>query len=631
VCGIAGVVLAAGRAPDRGVVEAMTASLLHRGPDASGIHVAPGVAFGHRRLSIVDLSPLSAQPMVTTAGQALTYNGEIYNWKSLRGDLEREGEAFCSAGDTEVLLLALRRWGTAALGRLEGMFAFGYWDASLRRLTLARDRFGEKPLYYAPIGADGRGGVVFASEMRAMLAHPDLHAARAIDEAAVAQFFLHEFVPAPRTILRGVHKLCAGEALTWTEEGGVVLERYYDPFVPSRRRTPISDADAVRELVRLTERATAARLDADVPVGVFLSGGLDSSLLAACAVRAHPRVNTFTVAFDDASFDESTHARRVAHHLGTTHVEHRISTGSLLDVVPGVLDFMDEPHSDSSLLPMTLLAREARREVTVALGGEGGDELLGGYPTFLLEQALSRVAPAPGWIGETVRRVARVLPVNAASFSLAFMARQLAQGIDAEGARRHASFLAPLLPADLARLAGPRLTPADLGLAFDATVASSVGVDTWFDVATAFYLKVYLGEGVLTKVDRATMRASLEGRAPLLDRKLAEFCLSLPPRMAIRGRTTKWLMREALRPLVPRFIVRRPKKGFGAPIGAWLRGPLRGLAEAALSTDGVAAGGWLDPKRVRAMLDEHVSGRRDHRKAVYTALVFEHWRQRWRC
>jgi asparagine synthase (glutamine-hydrolysing) len=364
-------------------------------------------------------------------------------------------------------------------------------------------------------------------------------------------------------------------------------------------------------------------------VGVFLSGGLDSSFIAACAVRDHPRVKTFTIGFDDASFDESGHARLVAQHLGTEHIEHRLSTRTMLDLVPSTLDWMDEPLGDSSLVPMTLLAREVRSEVKVVLGGDGGDEILAGYPTFAVGQALSHLPPWPAALARHARALAAALPVGGGSFSVSFTARQLAQGLDATGARRHAAWLAPLVPSALLRVAGPRLRIEALANAFDAVDAAVAGAPTDFDAATAFYLKLYLGEGVLTKVDRATMRVSLEARAPLLDRGVADFCLSLPRRFRVRRGTTKWLMREAIKPLVPASIVGRPKKGFGAPVGAWLRGPLRSLAEATLAPDRLREGGWLDPQSISTMLSAHVHGRADYRKPLYAALVFEHWRQRW--
>ncbi len=627
MCGIVGLVLAGGAPVDRGLVDAMNERLAHRGPDGRGVWVAPGVGFGQGRLAILDLSEAAAQPMVE-GDDALTFNGEIYNFAALRDELAAGGATFRSSGDTEVLLRALARWGEGALGRAQGMFAFGHWSARERRLLLARDRFGKKPLYYAPFGPEGRGGLAFASELRALLVVPEVRAGARVDATALAQFMTHEYVPAPRSILENVRKLLPGEALVWRDGGPIARRAYYAPPFGARRAGGDPD-ELAGELTRLVTLATNDRLVADVPVGVFLSGGLDSSFVAACAVRAHPRVKTFAIGFDDPSFDESSHARAVAEHLGTEHVEERLSAAALLDVVPGALDWLDEPFADSSFLPTCLLARVARRHVTVALGGDGGDEILAGYPTFVAARASNWLPPLPPPLARAARKVAGLAPASDANLSLGFKLRQFAQGLEGRGALRHARWLAPLAPDELAALAGPALGPDAVARSFEADADATRGVAGDFDAATAFYLRLYLGEGVLTKVDRATMRVSLEARAPLLDTRVVEFCLGLDPALCLRGTTTKWLMRRALAPMVPRSIVERPKKGFGAPVGAWLRGPLEGLMRETLSPDRLKAGGWFDPRAVAALVDDHVARRADHRKPLWALIVFEHWRKRW--
>nr|BAL56291.1 asparagine synthase, glutamine-hydrolyzing [uncultured delta proteobacterium] len=628
MCGIAGVVLQGGASIDRATLQEMTDRLAHRGPDAQGLWLAPGVGLGHRRLSILDLSEAAAQPMIARNGRsALTFNGEIYNFATLREQLTAFGEQFVSSGDTEVLLHALERWGTEALSRIHGMFAFGYWDHDNRTLLLARDRFGKKPLYYAPFGPDGIEGLAFASELRALMAHPRVRAERALDPIALVQFLVHECVPAPRSILANVRKLLPGEMLIWRDGTGLSVQSYYTPRY--HRNTTGDPESLARELISRVQQATRDRLVADVPVGVFLSGGLDSSFVAACAVRAHPRVKTFSIGFDDPSFDESAHARAVAQHLGTEHVEERLSLQTMLDLVPSTLDWMDEPLADSSFIPTTLLARVARREVTVALGGDGGDEILSGYPTFVVDRALRWLPALPSTMAAAARWCAELIPPSDANFSLGFKLRQFAQGLDAHGARRHAQWLAALIPNDIGKLIGPAIPRDAVTHAFEAVDRAANGTSNDFDAATAFYLRVYLSEGVLTKVDRATMRVSLEARAPLLDTRVVEFCLGLDPSMRVRGRTTKWLMRKALASMVPAEIIQRPKKGFGAPVGAWLRGPLRPLLQETLSTFRLRDAGWFRPESVHAMIEAHVSGRADLRKPLYALLVLEHWRQRW--
>ncbi len=627
MCGIAGLALPDDALPDPALVQAMCDRLAHRGPDGHGVHALPGCTFGHRRLSIVDLSPLGAQPMRSPDGSSmLTFNGEIYDFVALRDELTAAGYTFRSRSDTEVLLHALDAWGHRALDRVHGMFAFGHYDAPTRTLTLARDRFGKKPLYYAPLGDEsGRGGIAFASELAALLVHPEVHARREVDPVAVAQYLTHEFVPQPRSILAGVRKLGPGERLRWTARDGVSVERWWAPRTGVRLRG--DERELTQELSRRVERAVARRLVADVPVGVFLSGGIDSSFVAACAAATHPRVKTFAIGFDDPTFDERTHAELVARHLGTDHVTEVLSERALIDLVEPTLDAMDEPHADSSILPTTMLARLARRSVTVALGGDGGDETLAGYPTFVVDQVLSRL-PTSASAGRLLATLARLVPATDGNFSTAFKLQQMSQGLKARGAERHARWLAPMDPDALPSLLGSALRGGASG-ALDAARASGVGAATDFDAATAFYLQVYLAEGVLQKVDRATMKVSLEARAPLLDTEVVTFCLALPEHLRLRGTTTKYLLRRALGSRVPREILERPKKGFGAPVGRWLRGPLRELLLDTLSPVRLRATGWFEPAAVQRLLDEHLSGARDHRKVLYSLLVLEHWRRRW--
>lgn len=577
MCGIAGFVLAGGAPPDARVAHTMTRMLAHRGPDGQGVHTEPGVALGHRRLSILDLSDNASQPMRDEAGRTLVFNGELYNFAAVREVLRSLGHSFRSTGDTEVLLRALGQWGPEALERFHGMLALAHWERDARTLLLARDRFGKKPLYYAPFGPEGREGLAFASELRALLAHPRVWAEREVDTAALAQYLLHEYIPAPRSALRNVRKLLPGEQLLWRDGEGLRTSRFYN--LRWHRDTRGSEKELCAQFLDVVTEATRDRLVADVPVGVFLSGGLDSSLLAACAVRAHPRVKTFSIAFDDPTFDESEHARAVARHLGTQHTEERISEGDLLSLVPSTLDWIDEPFADGSLVPTSLLARITRPHVTVVLGGDGGDELLAGYPTFWVDRALRAVPALPQGLTRLLLRAARRVPPEDGSMSLAFRLQQFAQGLGASGAERHARWLAPMPPEDALGLLGPllRREPFPEQNLWEPTRAAVADTRNPFDAATAFYLRMYLAEGVLTKVDRATMRYSLEARAPLLDTRVVQWCLGLDPALRLKGRTTKYLMRRALRGLLPASILERPKKGFGAPLGRWLRGPLSGL------------------------------------------------------
>jgi len=627
MCGLAGIALAEPSPDAVDSVARMTGRLAHRGPDDHGIWSSDGIVLGHRRLAIVDLGPTSRQPMVDTkTGSALVFNGEIYNHKALRARLESAGERFGSTGDTEVLLRALVVGGEAALERVDGMFAFAFWDASSRRLLLARDRFGEKPLYYALFGPDGRRGIAFASELRALMTCPAVREEATLDPTAMVQFLVHEFVPAPRTILAGVRKLCAGELLDWRHGRGARARRYYEAPVNDVGRTRGDEGELVERLRDAMIRSTALRLEADVPVGVLLSGGLDSTFVTACAVRATSRVQTFSVGFEDATYDETSHARTVAQAFGTEHHEERLSSQRMLELVPSLLADMDEPLADSSLLPTQLVASIARRHVKVVLSGDGGDEILAGYPSFVAGRLTSWMPPLPRLVAAALQRAAAVLPVDGGNLSTPFLARQFAAGLAARGGARDAAWLAPVPPGSLARVVGPAIPPSALAGALDAVHAATAGVRDDFARRTAFYLRLYLAEGVLTKLDRATMRVSLESRAPLLAREVVELCLGLPEKHRLRGRTTKRLMRLALRDWAPPAIIRRPKKGFGAPVGEWLRGPLLELARATLSPARIRDAGWLSPEVVAATLDAHAAGTGDHRKTLYAFLVLHAWR-----
>jgi asparagine synthase (glutamine-hydrolysing) len=628
VCGIAGWVARDKGDIDESVLRAMARSIAHRGPDGEGVWITAGVGLAHRRLSILDLSDAASQPMISPRnGSVLVFNGEIYNFARVRDQLAGHGESFTSSGDTEVLHHALDRWGEDALPRVHGMFAFAYWHPGRRELLLARDRFGKKPIYYAPLGGErGVDGVIFASEMRALLAHPRVRAERSIDPVALAQYLTHEYVPAPRSILGNVRKLLPGQMLRWRDGVGFRIVPYYAPR--HHRATKGRPKELVQRFTDLVQEATRERLVADVPVGIFLSGGLDSSFVAACATKVHPHVKTFSVGFDDPSFDESRHARAVAEHLGTEHIEEKLSLDTMIDIVPSTLDWIDEPFADSSMVPTSLLARITRKHVTVALSGDGGDEILAGYPTFQVENTLGWLPAIPHGMASAVRSLASTAPRSDGNFSFAFKLQQFAQGLDDRGARRHARWLAPMLPEQAASLLTSSYAEA-VSQCFEDVDAATRDARNAFDAVTAFYLRVYLGEGVLTKVDRATMRSSLESRAPLLDTRVVEFCLGLDPSLRIRGTTTKWLMRQALAPMMPRSIVERPKKGFGAPVGAWLRGPLRALLLDTLSPSQLKKGGLLRPDAVEPLVDAHLTGRRDHRKALWALLVLEHWRQRW--
>jgi asparagine synthase (glutamine-hydrolysing) len=635
MCGIVGFIDPAGRTPDPdAVLRRMRETLSHRGPDDAGEYIAAPAWLGHRRLSIVDLSPAGRQPFVSTlcadGGDVVALaNGEIYNHVSLR---ERIATVFsqgpASGSDCAVLpwMWCLDR---ADLPKaLRGMFGLAVWDARSGELLLARDAAGQKPVYYASLPG---GGIAFASEPKALLVHPLV--SRDVDPVGLRRYLAFDCVPGAATIYQGIRRLPPGTRLLY-KKGRFTVDSWYDvrPGAP-RYRTLDQSADALwRSLVA----AVDARLMADVPLGVFLSGGLDSSaVVAAMAESMDPRkIRTFAVGFTEKSFDESSHARRVAGHFGTEHHEEILAPDSLLGLIPEVLSLMDEPFADASIIPTWLLSRFTRKHVTVALGGDGGDELLLGYPTFFAESVARVLARVPARARRrALDAVISRLPVSAQHMSAEFKARRFMSGLDRAPHRRHPVWVGGL-PPDLHDAA---LAPALRGQVSDAQLFAEIDALTArFDDARPDaeplerlahgYFKTYLGDQVLTKVDRASMAHALEARAPFLDQRVQETAARIPVRFKLRGTQTKRVLRHALAGRLPKDILERPKKGFGIPVAAWLRGPLQPWLRSVLSAESVARGGLLDPAFTTRLVDEHASGAANHQKLLWNVLALELWR-----
>jgi asparagine synthase (glutamine-hydrolysing) len=613
MCGIAGAVSWRGDAPtlDERAVHAMADSMRLRGPDGEGIWRDAHAILAHRRLSVIDLDG-GAQPM-TWGALVLTFNGEIYNFKELRARLEALGHTFRTKSDSEVILHAYRQWGSACVEELNGMFAFALWDGDEQKLLLARDRFGKKPLYYRVAG----GNIVFASTLTALLEHPTVP--RAIDDAALAEYLGLEYVVAPRTILAGVRKLQAGHVLVATARG-VETTRYWQLHVAGTRH--VSEEDAVAELDDRLAQSVKRRLVADVPLGVFLSGGIDSSLVTAFAARERAQIRTFSVRFTDRSFDESAHAREVAQHLGTSHHEEVLDIAEAAKIVSTLGDVLDEPIGDASIVPTTMLSRFVRRHVTVALGGDGGDELFAGYPTYLAHRFARFARPL-----RRLRGLVDRLPVSLDNFSFDFKLKKLLLGLDAPLDERNYVWLgATPKPVVDALLGGDHDIYAAARARYREGEGSHLERVMYQDVG------LYMCHSVLAKVDRASMHSSLEVRAPLLDTAFAEYAASLPLSYKLGGplrRTSKYILKKLAYRYLPARIVERPKKGFGMPTARWLREDLKTLAhDVLLDPRGLAASGRLRRPIVERMLREHAEGKVDHRQRLWTLLVLELWRER---
>lgn len=635
MCGIAGFVQAGlNAAQARALASAMTDRIAHRGPDGEGVWVEGPVALGHRRLAILDLSPTGAQPMASASGRfVIAFNGEIYNHGELRAPLLASGARFRGTSDTEVLLALIETHGVArAIEMSVGMFAIALWDRVQRTLTLARDRLGEKPLYYGWQG----DAFLFGSELKALRAHPAFGAA--VDAAALADLFKWGYIAAPRSIHRDVCKLRAGEMLQLAIREGdgplrarcrQTLTRYWrieDCVAAGLDRPLPGSLDEVAD--QLEERLSDAvrlQMQADVPVGAFLSGGIDSSLVVALMQRQSAQtVHTFSIGFDEAGFDESTEARRVAEHLGTRHTELRVAPPEARAVIPRLPAMFDEPFADASQIPTHLVSALARRAVTVSLSGDGGDELFGGYRKYAVGARLARIP---------VRRAFGMLLDSSVALLLAQAAHRLSPRIN----RRRIARLASMLRADDGELAQmlsdncpdvAALVPNAPPDTQSRMLPDASSLKVPYGVIAALQdLLAYLPDDVLTKVDRASMSVSLESRAPLLDHRVVEFACRLPWSMRGGDGNRKVALRHLLYRLVPQPLVDRPKMGFSVPVAAWLRNELRPWAEGLLADDRAHRDGLIDRAALAACWKEHRDGRTDRSPLLWSALMFLAWRE----
>jgi asparagine synthase (glutamine-hydrolysing) len=617
----------------------MGTALAHRGPDDSGhfCDSTTGIGLAFRRLSILDLSPQGHQPMFSASGRyVIIFNGEVYNFEEIREELGPH--PWRGHSDTEVMLTAIERWGLdAAVRRFVGMFAFALWDSEERKLYLVRDRLGIKPVYYGQAGEN----FVFASELKAIRQHPDFEGE--LDCDALALYMRHNYVPSPHCIYQGMHKLPPACILTLSSATSIpAMHSYWSGREVAKEgvqsRLDGSDAEAIEQLEETLLQAVRLRMIADVPLGAFLSGGIDSSAVVALMQAQSSRaVKTFTIGFHEDEFNEAGHAKKVAAHLGTEHTELYVTPKDALDVVPMLPSMYDEPFSDSSQIPTYLVSKLARGSVTVSLSGDGGDELFGGYNRYLLTRSIwNSIERLPKPVRKTAAKLVQAVPPNAIDHVFRLFRpvtpERMRLSTPGDKAHKFASLLAvESQEAIYHRLLSHWDCPSEIVLnsrepdTVLGSIAESACLPNIEEVMMLTDMLNYLPDDILTKVDRASMAVSLEARVPLLDHRVVEFAWRLPLHFKIRNKTSKWILRQVLYKYVPKELMERPKMGFGVPIGSWLRGPLRDWAEDLLSAESLGRHQLLNIKEIRKKWAEHLSGSQNWQYLLWDVLVFQDW------
>ena len=625
MCGIAGVA-GEGAKAEVGLVDRMLQAIFHRGPDEGGSGVFHGAVLGNRRLSIIDLSS-GRQPISNETGQIhVVFNGEIYDYQRHMDDLQKRGHCFSTRSDTEILVHRFEEKGVDLLDGLNGMWAIALYDERDRTLYLARDRFGKKPLYWTLRG----GQLRFASELKALLVDRSLP--RRIDLVALQHYLTFECVPSPESIFEGVRKLPPGSMLVF-RDGEVNVRRYWDvEFLPRPGEGIPSFPEATEILQGHLQRAVSTRLVADVPVGVFLSGGIDSSTVAYHASRAHPGVKTFSIGFSEKSFDESNHARQVASLIGTHHQERILSARDSLDLLPKIVETLDEPFGDASIFPTYLLSAFAREQVTVALGGDGGDEVFLGYPTYLAHRLADYYRRIPSVFRRLVGLAVDRLPVSMENVSLDFKLRRFVGGVDRDPLVRNAVWLGSFTPEAKLRVLSPAardVLGAGDGMDMLQRMVEGVPVKEPLERVLYMDMKTYMSDDILVKVDRASMACSLEVRAPFMDYELVDFVLRLPLSYRLAGLRSKALLKRAMAGRLPDEIIHRSKKGFGMPVAYWIRKELNELVRDSFQPDKLRREGFFDPHEVQRLLEAHMAQKEDNRKVLWTLLMFELWLEKY--
>jgi asparagine synthase (glutamine-hydrolysing) len=618
MCGIAGFV-GRGNLDD---LNRMIQCIRYRGPDNQPVFQKENCGFAHARLSIIDLSAEANQPFFNADRSAMIiFNGEIYNFPELKAGLQKTGRYnFHTTSDTEVLMYLYEEYKEKLLEKINGMFAFAIYDFRTKELLLARDRMGKKPLHYGIFD----GTIVFASELKAILAHP--LATKEINLDALNEYLTFDYVPTPHSIFKNIYKLEAANYLIFRERKIIENKPYWNIQFSN---STISFDEAKTQFDKLLDNATASRLMSDVPLGVFLSGGLDSSTIAYYAQKnSSNKVNTYSIGFEDKSYDEADYAQLVSKHLGTNHHQQILTAKHTLELIPKIASLLDEPFADPSIIPTHLLSDFTRQHVTVALGGDGSDELLAGYPTFFSNYFINPYSALPGFMKKLFEKISLTIPVSDKNISFDFKVKQFLKGFESKKEYAHTLWLGSFTPNEKQQL-------------FNADVRNKLNdksglrvVDDWlsqmpnknfFNQVQYVYYKTYLLDDILVKVDRASMYSSLEVRAPFLDYKVVEFLNSLPRQYKLKGFKSKYILKEVMRGKIPSEIIDRPKKGFGIPLSHWLRNELKPLCDDLLSESSISKHQLFNPDFVKKLQKDHYARRANNRKLLWNLIVFQMW------
>jgi asparagine synthase (glutamine-hydrolysing) len=629
MCGIYGYISSRGKIEPE-ILRNMGHALAHRGPDDEGeiSDVSDGLAIslGHKRLSIIDLSPMAKQPMANEDETIwITFNGEIYNFKEIRKELEGKGHRFRSKSDSEVVVHLYEETGTQCLQRLNGMFAFALWDRTKQLLFLARDRLGKKPLHYC-VRDDG---IIFASEIKALLKHPGV--ARELNLHSLSKYLTYEYVPAPDTIFKSIKKVEPGHYLVY-RNGEASTHRYWHIPLDDYPVSDKTEAQCVEHLRDILNRAVNARLVADVPVGLFVSGGIDSALVAAFAAKTGRRLDCFTIGFDEASFDESRYALQVSQALGIKQHIKVFKVPEMLQAVQRLPDILDEPLADPSILPMYLLSQFASEKTKVVLSGDGGDELFAGYQTYQAHKLVTYYDVLPAALKRALMAMVSHLPVSHRYLSMDFKLKQFLKGVGISSEIRFFSWRGAFSPAEKTDLLTPEVAHelSDHNCYEDIfRYIKESGLTKELERILYLSMKLYLQDNNLVTVDRASMANGLEVRCPLLDNELVEFVCRLPMEYKLAGLKTKYLLKKAAEGLVPAAVIHRQKKGFGVPLSKWLTGELKEFMLDYLSEESIRNQGIFNYSYIRRIIEEHLMRKKDNREMLWTLLVFQTWYERY--